>query len=344
MVCLILVLQNIYCSTNSILFNLLTFSLLRFPLSFFFVLIDKEKARIANEILMCVQQSFGGRFLNIDSSNKRWFILPDAVVLDKIKQALRDKYVPFWAKDLKNKTSSDETALAIKAIATQKNAFKNLGAATGTTGNNATNSINPNNNLNFLFNSPAGRYPQTATLPPTVDDILKAKIDQMPSFNNVAPNGAFPPQASFGIDPLNPYPAMFPPTWMGSIGMGMGMGMNLGAFGGGSTGNNLDASHGFGGGVNLGAPAMPPMMGGFSPSIGLLQGMDMKSLDNYMEQQGMMLSGISSTAAAASLKNTVASSAKKSLLPKEGSTTASTVQPKPTTDWNAMYASALSNS
>ena len=69
-----------------------------------------------------MQQSLGARFLNIDSSNKRWFILSDAVVLDKIKQALRDKYVPFWAKDLKNKTSSDETTLAIKAIAKQKRA------------------------------------------------------------------------------------------------------------------------------------------------------------------------------------------------------------------------------
>jgi hypothetical protein len=60
---------------------------------------DKEKTRIAQIIVDFVKNS-NGRFLLRDSKDeaKRWFVLPDKVPLDKVKQALRDKYVPFWAK------------------------------------------------------------------------------------------------------------------------------------------------------------------------------------------------------------------------------------------------------
>jgi hypothetical protein len=36
----------------------------------------------------------GGRFLQLDSKTQKWFNLPQKIGLDKIKQALRDKYVP----------------------------------------------------------------------------------------------------------------------------------------------------------------------------------------------------------------------------------------------------------
>lgn len=84
----------------------------------------------------------------------------------------------------------------------------------------------------------------------------------------------------------------------------MPMGGIPGAVGGGGTigVSNVEMSHGFGFGGNPGAPALPTAaMGGFSPSIGLLQSVDMKSLDNYMEQQvaAMTTAGMPSTTAVA---------------------------------------------
>eukprot|EP00751_Fragilariopsis_kerguelensis_P009278 CAMPEP_0170789678 /NCGR_PEP_ID=MMETSP0733-20121128/19890_1 /TAXON_ID=186038 /ORGANISM="Fragilariopsis kerguelensis, Strain L26-C5" /LENGTH=645 /DNA_ID=CAMNT_0011136859 /DNA_START=55 /DNA_END=1992 /DNA_ORIENTATION=+ len=317
---------------------------------------DHDKAHIANEILMCVRQSYGGRFLNIDSANKRWFALPDAVVLDKIKQALRDKYVPFWAKNSNESVKSNGTALTRKAMGNQRHVSNPTGAAMATVNINATNLANPNNNLDFLLNSPANRHGHTAVVP-SVEDILKVKVDQVPTFGDATTNGHFPSRSSFG---LNAYQSMFPNAWMASLGMGMGMPMPMGgiqgAVGGGTTAvNNVEMSHGFGFGGNPGAPALPTAaMGGFSPSIGLLQSMDMKSLDNYMEQQvaAMTTAGIPSTSAvAAQFANAQSQAAmganinpvaaRQSPGHTESSAVSSTGSTK--TDWDAMYAKALSN-
>jgi hypothetical protein len=318
---------------------------------------------------MYVQHSLGGRFVNIDSGNKRWFILPDAVVLDKIKQALRDKYVPYWAKDAKkNANSNGATLLSMKAMGNQRNITHEAVMAAV----NANNAVaNPNNNLGFLFNSPANQPGQAAALP-TVDDILKAKADQIPTFNG-AVNGAFPSRASFGLNPY--HQSMFPNAWMASMGMGnymgmggmpggmpgamgaMGVGVGVGGcVGGGGAGvSSGDMSNGFGFGGNPGAPALPiGAMAGFSPSLGLMQGMDMKSLDNYMEQQvaagmamGMPPAAAAQMANARSLgivppadANNAPAKGKKN--PAEAPTASSTGPTK--TDWEAMYANALSNS
>jgi len=316
---------------------------------------DHDKAHIANEILMCVRQSYGGRFLNIDSVNKRWFALPDAVVLDKIKQALRDKYIPFWAKDSNKSVKSNETTLTRKAVGNLRHVPNPPGVAMDTVNINANNIAIPNNNLDFLFNSPANRHGHAAVVP-TVEDILKVKVDQMPTFGDAAANGHFPSRSSFG---LNAYQSMFPNAWMASLGMGLGMPMGgiPGAVGGGGTigVSNVEMSHGFGFGGNPGAPALPTAaMGGFSPSIGLLQSVDMKSLDNYMEQQvaAMTTAGMPSTTAVAAqfanVQSQAATGAKNNLVvarqnpgSTEASATSSTGSTK--TDWDAMYAKALSN-
>jgi hypothetical protein len=295
--------------------------------------------------------------VNIDSGNKRWFILPDAVVLDKIKQALRDKYVPYWAKDAKKNANSNGATLTMKAMGNKRNVTQGAAMA-AVNANNAA--ANPNNNLGFLFNSPANQPGQASALP-TVDDILKAKVDQMPTFNGTV-NGAFPSRASFGLNPY--HQSMFPNAWMASMGMGnyMGMGGTSGAMSGamgvggvgGAGASSGDMSNGFGFGGNQGAPALPTgAMAGFSPSLGLMQGMDMKSLDNYMEHQvaaGMAM-GMPPAAAAqmanaqslgivppADANNTQAKGKKN---PAETPTASSTGSK---TDWGAMYANALSNS
>lgn len=74
---------------------------------------DHDKARIANGILTYVQEELKGRFLNIDSKTKSWYVLPNSVVLDKIKQALRDKYIPYWARDLQIENMSKESSNSI---------------------------------------------------------------------------------------------------------------------------------------------------------------------------------------------------------------------------------------
>jgi len=200
----------------------------------------------------------------------------------------------------------------------------------------------------------------------------------MPTFGDATGNGPFPSRASFG---MNPYPAaaMFPTAWMASMNMGMGMGLPMGGVPGGVPGhvsggvapvaaNNAEISRGFGAGGNPGAPAFPPAMGGFSPSIGLLQNMDMKSLDNYMEQQatvGAMGMPSATTAATGTSqlsmpqsqtpdqeisvnKGTTSSfkkiqqDSKNKFDTSENAPTASSTGGK--TDWDAMYAKALSSS
>lgn len=55
---------------------------------------DDEKTRIAQEVLDCVINKHGGRYVQQDKKEGKWYVLPNKVALDKAKQALRDKHVP----------------------------------------------------------------------------------------------------------------------------------------------------------------------------------------------------------------------------------------------------------
>ena len=389
----------------------------------FIFLADHEKARIANGILKYVKQELKGRFLNIDSKTKRWYILPDAVVLDKIKQALRDKYIPYWARELKieNKkrnegnsssatkdvtqgalgqllggmtTKQNLTALnpmsafgsslspnimdqavqlaAIKASrANAANSFglpgtaaTNVGAHAGFPSNptalknNSNKSTKDGNKLDFLLGASAKR-PQGPTAEiPTVDDILKCKVDQMPSFGGV-PNGGLmaamtgvsaPRIPSIG---MNPFQSPFPPTLMNSLGFGGLQGPNALL--------NEAAHRGFGAGGNPGAPALPAnayaMGANLPPSIGVLQGINMKSLDKYMEEKmtgqslgtaafGPNAANLASLNIMSALEGTsFDSSTTHSPIPVAVPPVAKSPAKGPKkTDWNAMYAKALTKS
>lgn len=49
---------------------------------------DHAKTQIASRIKDHVQQTLGGRFLNLDDATKKWFLLPDSVILDKVRLPL----------------------------------------------------------------------------------------------------------------------------------------------------------------------------------------------------------------------------------------------------------------
>lgn len=57
-----------------------------------------EKNGIAESVYDYIL-STGGRFLQMDPKTEKWFNIPKRISLDKIKQALRDKYVPHFAKE-----------------------------------------------------------------------------------------------------------------------------------------------------------------------------------------------------------------------------------------------------
>lgn len=381
---------------------------------------DHEKARIANGILKYVHENLKGRFLNIDSKTKRWYRLPDTVVLDKIKQALRDKYIPYWARDLKIENKRHDAvkstqaakntaagnfnpmngidnkpmhsaanslsqfgssfgglqnphlvnqAVTLAAIkASRANAANALsfggptaaqaGAPTGKRAKSPVSTNKSENKLGFLFGgSPRRQLGPTAAIP-TVDDILKCKVDQMPSFGGV-PNAGYmaaamasvsgPSLASFG---MNPFQTPLPPAAMNSLGLG------------GLRGPNAllnDAAHrGFGVIGNPGAPALSHAGYGMgvnlAPSIGVLQGLNMKSLDKYMDDK-MAIPSLGAAAfgptganfSSLGLMNSLAANNPASKSPTQGTNSAFTpaaTAPKgpKKTDWNAMYARALTNS
>ena len=378
---------------------------------------DHEKARIAKGILKYVQENLKGRFLNIDSKTKRWYILPDDVVLDKIKQALRDKYIPYWARDLKIENKKHETgetfsasknaaptkfnpmlgienkaahaalnsfspfglpfggvqnphlvnqAVTLAAIkASRANAANVLGFAgaspspaggpAGVPGNSSASSNKNANKLGFLFgSSPRRPLAPTASIP-TVDDILKCKVDQMPSFGGVPNAGLMaaamvsvsgPQLASFG---MNPFQTALPPAAMNSLG--------LGGLPGPNTLLNDAAHRGFGAGGNPGAPALSQYGVGanLAPSIGVLQGLTMKSLDKYLEDK-MALPSLGAAAfgpggaslSSLGMMNALAGNNRTSHSPtqdtKSAFAPAAQAQSGPKkTDWNAMYARALTN-
>jgi len=264
---------------------------------------DSGKTMIAQEIMNYVKNDCGGRFLNLDDKTKRWFVLPDAVVLDKIKQALRDKYVPFWAKNMDipsvapGSLSAEDygaaTALTVNqkkspydyhrstkgSAATLHASFDDEvsdkpppSSAAAAASRDVVNSNAGGNKLDFLLSaSRMANIPPTAAIP-TYDDILKYKIDTLPAFGRAVGD----PRMSFSFPP-----ASYSPAYVPSFGMGMfhsvhdpGLMASLG--GGGLTG----VSHGFGMGLNSGAPSLGGLSGGLPPpSTGLLNSFAMRSLD-----------------------------------------------------------------
>jgi hypothetical protein len=58
---------------------------------------NQEKIRIAQSIVDYIESS-DGRFLEREKKTRRFFVLPKTVALEKVKQALRDVYVPLWAR------------------------------------------------------------------------------------------------------------------------------------------------------------------------------------------------------------------------------------------------------
>ena len=69
---------------------------------------DQEKTDIAQRIIEGIKDE-GGRFVQRDGKDpeKRWFNLPNKVILAKVKQALRDQYIPLWAPVLGSKKLID---------------------------------------------------------------------------------------------------------------------------------------------------------------------------------------------------------------------------------------------
>ena len=367
--------------------------------------LDHEKARIANGILRYVQEELIGRFLNIDSKTKRWYILPNLVVLDKIKQALRDKYIPYWARDLKIENKLHKTLdsmMGMKEAVAGNNQMKHLplnalnsmltmgssfagmrnphmvdravtlaamkanaanvlslarAAAATTTPTIANNKTK--NELDFLFGSSARRQMVRSADIPSIDDILKCKVDQMPSFDGFTnarlmaaamANASAPRIPSTG---MNHYLPGLPPSWMTSAGLG------------GLTGtinllSEAATNHGFGAGGNPGAPAIShPTLG--LPSLGVLRDLNMISLDKFLEEKMAGRPITLDTPAFATTAANFPSLSRYEILAgtsfdsvnSNGATANHAAALAPTaaaptdskkTDWNAMYTRALTNS
>jgi len=405
---------------------------------------DHDKARIANGILRYVQDDLRGRFLNIDGKTKRWYVLPNSVVLDKIKQALRDKYIPYWARDLKIENKKHDFAdsimggtmatnngnkmplnaqnpmlslgspfaglhnpndplAALAAINASRvnaanahalnmagaaNAAAAAAAAANATGAPAAANKKTDNKLGFLFGAPRQRPMGGTSAIPTIDDILKVKVDQMPSFGAAANPGLMaaaamvgagaPQMQSIGMAPFHPVGAAggFPPAIMSSLGLG-------GLPGPGALLSEAAANHGFGAGGNPTAPALPSALGlqslgvaqsiGVPPSFGGIAGLNMKSLDNFMEEKiggaraagAAVAPGFAAARAAASIPSlglfsALAGTSFDSAASHAPGTGLGAAPPPPAaaaappagpgkspgkkTDWNAMYAKALTNS
>jgi len=63
-----------------------------------------KKNDIAMKVIKSVREKHG-RFLQREASNGRWFRIPEKVIMDKVKQALRDEYVPLF---MKEETDNDQ--------------------------------------------------------------------------------------------------------------------------------------------------------------------------------------------------------------------------------------------
>jgi hypothetical protein len=58
---------------------------------------NEEKRQIAQRVVDHIKKN-KGRFLERETGTRKLFVLPKDVVLEKVRQALRDKYVPFFAR------------------------------------------------------------------------------------------------------------------------------------------------------------------------------------------------------------------------------------------------------
>jgi hypothetical protein len=231
---------------------------------------DAAKTVIAQDILNYIKIDKGGRFLNLDSKTNRWFVLPDAVVLDKIKQALRDKYVPFWAKNMDIPTLPPGGVSSISRAAAASNINNMLGTSSSDNTMKWANSSNlsssksskldDGNKLGFLLSASraAAANPSMAAIP-TMDDALKCKIDTLPTFGQGTTANNNDSRMSFSFASGAGYPGgAMGGTSNASLGMGMfhsvhnaNLLASMASLGGGG-----GVSHGFGVGGNSGAPSL----------------------------------------------------------------------------------------
>ena len=76
----------------------------------------QAKNAVAQKIVDSIK-STNGRFLQKEKGEKgRWFELPPKVAIAKVKQALRDKYVPVWMKYLDTEDERSFTASEISDL------------------------------------------------------------------------------------------------------------------------------------------------------------------------------------------------------------------------------------
>lgn len=280
---------------------------------------DAEKCRIAQDILDFVKGR-GGRFLNLEDSTKRWFELPDLVVLDKAKQALRDKYVPYWAKNIEvrplvanNSATSGRSVKPNKGNTTDRgdDSLPAHGSVPAPASTPAPASMPPPastpppsnatyqqrqqpNSLDFLLAASRAYFgPTSGEVIPSVDDILKCKIDTLPPFDQrqraaaalaAAANAPF--TQSLGMGDFHSV------DFMSSLGGGAGS-LATGHIGGNvvntTTMSSMMGSLGgaFGGPFIGGMPGhygAPPSMAEIGASLAL-RSLDFKSLDQFMDNQ-----------------------------------------------------------
>ncbi|KAG7362653.1 hypothetical protein IV203_026013 [Nitzschia inconspicua] len=337
---------------------------------------DAAKTVIAQDILNFIKLDKGGRFLNLDSKTNRWFILPDAVVLDKIKQALRDKYVPFWAKnmDIPNVPPGGASSLSM-AASMLRSGHQDVNSWNTRSQVSAKLTTKPDdgNKLGFLLSASRAAAANSSTAAiPTMDDALKCKIDTLPTFgqDGVAAgtsagdlrmpftfSGGFPGAAGSGARNTD-----------ASLGMGMfhsvhnaNLLASMASLGGGG-----GVSHGFGVGGNSGAPSLgggglPPYAaatGSLYNSIGL-QSSDLdrifdtskmtngaRSVDLLQSLAGGNMASFASLGGVSfglpdSLTAAAAAGGNKASSSVPSGTSSPNTSGNKKTDWNAMFKTAL---
>jgi hypothetical protein len=155
----------------------------------------------------------------------------------KIKQALRDRYVPYWAKNMTInplKGFSEVVSYSKYASSAAGAAGKATHLGSSSSGNTGKTEVKATN-LDFLLAAVTERegaddYKRTKHDPiPSVDDVLKKKIDTLPTFDKARGAPGLPqmttPVTGFGaMNAMNP---MFNGSGFGGP-MGLGMMGHLG--------------------------------------------------------------------------------------------------------------------
>lgn len=288
---------------------------------------DTAKTAIAKDILDFIKVDKGGRFLNLDSKTNRWFVLPDAVVLDKIKQALRDKYIPFWAKNMNIPVLPPGGISAASMMEGNNSWNTNNNSSFGQSMGAMSNQLkkpDDGNKLGFLLS--AGRAAaanSSMAAIPTMDDALKCKIDA--TFGQGS--GRSNPTANSGGSSA-PTPFAFPGVARNGGGAAsnasLGMGMfhsvhnvnllaSMASLGGGNGGDaSGGVSHGFGVGGNSGAPSLggggvPPPYSSSAAAAGSLfnsTGLQSSDLERLFGNSSKMVDGAKSVDLLQSLAGT----------------------------------------